>query len=133
VGRDDVRAHLDDASRVLIDMRTDEEYSGERVSPHTSPFDHGAERSGRIPGARHLYFEELLGADGRFLAPKEIVALLESAGASEDADVVTYCRLSHRATLGWFAATRIAGWQNVRVYDGSWTEWGSIVGFPIEH
>jgi len=132
VGRDDVREHLGDPSRVLIDMRTDEEFSGERVSPRTSPFDHGAERTGRIPGARHLYFEELLTGDGTFLPATEIDARFRSAGATEDADVVTYCRLSHRATLGWFAATRISGWRNVRVYDGSWTEWGSIVGFPIE-
>ncbi|MGE3960117.1 MAG: sulfurtransferase [Dehalococcoidia bacterium] len=132
VGRDDVRAHLGDAGRVLVDMRTDEEYAGARVSPSTSPFDHGAERAGRIPGARHLYFERLLDGDGRFLPADRIGEQLASVGATPDADVVTYCRLSHRASLGWFAASRLLGWSNVRVYDGSWTEWGSIVGFPVE-
>ncbi len=132
VGRDDVRAHLGDPRRVLIDMRTDEEWSGERVSPASYAVDHGAERTGRIPGARHLYFERLLGSDGRFLDTMRIEEQLRSVGATPEADVVAYCRLSHRASLGWFAAERLLGWSNVRVYDGSWTEWGSIVGFPIE-
>ena len=132
VGRDDVRSHLDAPGRVLVDMRTDEEFSGDRVSPVSYAVDHGAERAGRIPGARHLYFERLLGSDGQFLDPTAIDDQLRSTGATPDADVVTYCRLSHRASLGWFAATRLVGWSNVRVYDGSWTEWGSIVGFPVE-
>ena len=132
VGREDVLAHLADPGRVLVDMRTLEEHTGERVSPRTSPFDHGAERNGRIPGARHLYFERLLSDDGTFLAADQIREQFSTVGADPRADVVTYCRLSHRATLGWFAATRLAGWENVRVYDGSWTEWGSIVGYPIE-
>ena len=132
LGRDDVLAHLEDSNRVLLDLRSDEEYAGERVSPVHWTIDHGAERKGRIPGARHLYYEQLLAPDGRFLSASAIEERLDAAGASRSADVVTYCRLSHRATLGWFAATHLAGRGNVRVYDGSWTEWGSIVGFPIE-
>ncbi len=132
VGRDDVRAHLDDPARVLIDMRTDEEWEGARVSPSSYAVDHGAERAGRIPGARHLYFEHLLDEEGVFLDADAIEGQLRSVGATPELDVVTYCRLSHRASLGWFAASRLLGWSNVRVYDGSWTEWGSIVGFPIE-
>lgn len=132
LGRDDMLAHLGDPNRVLVDMRSDEEYHGERVSPSHFPVDYGAERKGRIPGARHLYYERLLDTDGRFLPAGEIGRRLDAIGADPDADVVTYCRLSHRATLGWFAATHLLGRSNVRVYDGSWTEWGSIVGFPIE-
>lgn len=132
VGREDVRERLGDARRVLIDMRSDEEYTGERVSPVSYAVDHGAERAGRIPGARHLYFERLLDSTGTFLDAHGIDEQLRSVGASPEADVVTYCRLSHRASLGWFAATRLLEWLNVRVYDGSWTEWGSIVGFPVE-
>ena len=133
VGRDDVLVHLDDPGRVLIDVRSPEEYFGERVSPLTSPFDYGAERKGRIPGAKHLYYlDRLLNADGTFRTPAETIAEFEREGAGPDSDIVTYCRLSHRASLAWFAMTRLANQPNVRVYDGSWTEWGSIVGYPVE-
>lgn len=133
VGRDDVLAHLDDPARVLIDVRSPEEYNGERVSPASSPFDHGAERTGRIPGAKHLYFlDRLLNEDGTFRTPEQTVAEFDREGATADKEVVTYCRLSHRASLAWFAMTRLADRPNVKVYDGSWTEWGTIVGFPIE-
>jgi thiosulfate/3-mercaptopyruvate sulfurtransferase len=132
VGRDDVLANLDSPQRVMLDMRSTEEYTGQRVSPTTSPFDHGAERKGRIPGARHLYFEELLSPDGTFLDASGIDERLAEAGAAPGTDAVAYCRLSHRATIGWFAATELAGRRDLRVYDGSWTEWGSMVGMPIE-
>ncbi len=132
VGRDDVLTHLNHPDRVLVDMRSPEEYRGERVSPLTAPIDHGAERKGRIPGARHLYYQRLLAEDGTFLPPADLADRFASVGADDRADVVAYCRLSHRASLGWFAATRLLGRSNLRVYDGSWTEWGSIVGFPIE-
>jgi thiosulfate/3-mercaptopyruvate sulfurtransferase len=132
VGRDDVLENLANPGRVLIDMRSTEEYTGQRVSPTSSPFDHGAERMGRIPGSRHLYYEDLLDETGRFLDPDGVEAKLRSAGADRGVDTVAYCRLSHRATLGWFAATHLAGRSDVRVYDGSWTEWGSMVGMPVE-
>ncbi|MDP2622436.1 MAG: sulfurtransferase [Actinomycetota bacterium] len=132
VGRDEVRAGLNRPERVLIDLRTPEEYFGERVSGPTAPFDHGAERKGRIPGARHLFYERLLRPDGTFKDPASLRAESASVGVDDKADVVCYCRLSHRASLGWFALTRLLGHTNVRVYDGSWTEWGSIVGFPVE-
>ncbi len=132
VGRDNVLAHLDDPDRVLVDLRSGEEYRGERVAPTTAPFDHGAERGGHIPGARHLFYELLLNDDGTFKTPAQMEAEFDSLGASPDRDVVTYCRLSHRASLGWFVLTRLSGRDRVRVYDGSWTEWGSMVGMPVE-
>lgn len=131
VGRDEVLAGIGTEGRVLLDLRSNEEFQGERVSPTTAPFDHGAERKGRIPGAIHVPHDRFLGADGTFLPPAEITDLLDSMGAGPDADVITYCRLSHRASLGWFAAG-LADRDNLRVYDGSWTEWGSMVGMPIE-
>jgi thiosulfate/3-mercaptopyruvate sulfurtransferase len=132
LGRDDVLAGLKDSSRALIDVRSSEEYNGERVSPLTAPFDHGAERKGHIPGAVHLPYEHLLDSDGTFLEPVSLVEAFERAGVGSEQEIVTYCRLSHRASLAWFALTRIADRPNVRVYDGSWTEWGSMVGMPIE-
>jgi thiosulfate/3-mercaptopyruvate sulfurtransferase len=135
LGRDDVRANLGQSGRLLLDVRSPEEYSGERVSP-SSLFgvDHGAERSGRIPGAVHLHFRELVNEDDTFLSPDELRSKFANAGtiAESSEEVVIYCRLSHRATLAWFAMEYILGYDNVRIYDGSWTEWGSIVGFPIE-
>ncbi|MGZ5384021.1 MAG: sulfurtransferase, partial [Acidimicrobiia bacterium] len=72
--------------------------------------------------------------DDTFRSPEQIAAAFEEIGVDQDGavEVVTYCRLSHRATLVWFALTRILGRPRVRVYDGSWTEWGSMVGMPIE-
>jgi thiosulfate/3-mercaptopyruvate sulfurtransferase len=135
MGRDNVRANLGQSGRLLLDVRSPEEYSGERVSP-SSLFgvDHGAERSGRIPGAIPLHFRELVNEDDTFLSPDELRSKFVNAGAIAESseEVVIYCRLSHRATLAWFAMEYILGLDNVRIYDGSWTEWGSIVGFPIE-
>lgn len=134
LGREAVRARLDDDDFLIIDARSPEEYRGERVSPTTSSFDHGAERKGRIPGAIHLFYKTLLNADDSFRSRDELAAIINAANIEPDKadEIACYCRLSHRATLVWFAFKYLLGRDNVRVYDGSWTEWGSIVGFPIE-
>ena len=133
IGRDDVLKGLGDSKRILVDARSPEEYMGERVSP-PGGFDHGAERVGRIPGAQPLFFRDLLNEDDTFISPEKIIEKIRPLGIEVGVakDVVTYCRLSHRATLLWFALTHILNIPNVKVYDGSWTEWGSIVGFPVE-
>ena len=134
VGRRNVRDNLKKPARLLVDMRSPEEYSGERVSEYSFKVDHGAERTGRIPGAVHLYFKELLNEDDSFKSPEQLRQVLAAAGVAPEKfdDVVCYCRLSHRATIGWIALSQILGHTNVKIYDGSWTEWGSIVGYPIE-
>jgi thiosulfate/3-mercaptopyruvate sulfurtransferase len=131
VGRDEVRANLKKPGRLLLDVRSPEEYRGERVMPPPG-FDHGAERTGRIPGAVHLFYKELYNGDESFKQPEELRPILERVGAAPDREVVVYCRLSHRATLAWFAMNYLLGYKDAKIYDGSWTEWGSIVGFPIE-
>ena len=133
VGRDNVRAGLKKPDRLLLDVRSPEEYRGERVMPPPG-FDHGAERAGHIPGAVHLFYKELYNPDATFKQPGELRSILERVGAAagRKGDIVAYCRLSHRATLAWFAMKHVLGYGNVKIYDGSWTEWGSIVGFPIE-
>ncbi len=75
---------------------------------------------------------ELLNGDGTFKDPAEIQRLVEVRGITPDKEVIVYCRLSHRASLAWFALHELLGHQKVRSYDGSWTEWGSVVGVPIE-
>jgi thiosulfate/3-mercaptopyruvate sulfurtransferase len=132
IGRDEVLAGLGGEGPTLVDLRSVEEFEGERVAPLTAPFDHGAERKGHIPGARHLPHDRLLAADGMFLDEAGIRAAFGDVGVGADGEVVTYCRLSHRASLAWFALTRLSGRDGVRVYDGSWTEWGSMVGMPVE-
>ncbi len=131
VGRDEVLHSIGRADRVILDHRSPEEYRGELYSPPGSP-NHGAQRLGRIPGARHLYFGDLIGPDTRFRTPPELRRLLEERGASPGKEIISYCRLSHRASLAYFVMTELLGYEKVRVYDGSWTEWGSLVGFPIE-
>jgi thiosulfate/3-mercaptopyruvate sulfurtransferase len=133
MGRDAVRAGLGKPGRLLLDVRSPEEYAGERVM-ELGKFDHGAERTGRIPGAVHLYYKSLLNDDDSFKSPEELERVFKRAGISRESpqEVVVYCRLSHRASLTWVALTQLLGLKNVRIYDGSWTEWGSIVGFPVE-
>ena len=94
--------------------------------------DDGAERTGRIPGAVHLYFMDLLREDGTFRDRDELRRLCEGRGVVPGKDTIIYCRLSHRASLAFFALTELLGYPGVRNYDGSWTEWGSVVGTPIE-
>jgi thiosulfate/3-mercaptopyruvate sulfurtransferase len=131
MGREEVLSVLGRAGTVLLDGRSGEEYRGERVNGPGGP-DVGALRYGRIPGAKHLYFEELLEADKRFKSPDAIRKAVEARGATREKDIVAYCRMSHRATVLYFALTELAGYDKVRVYDGSWTEWGNLVGVPVE-
>jgi len=133
MGRDAVRAGLGKPGRLLLDVRSPEEYAGERVM-ELGKFDHGAERAGRIPGAMHLYYKSLLGDDDSYRSPEELERIFKRVGISKGSpdEVVVYCRLSHRASLTWLALAKLLGFKNVRIYDGSWTEWGSIVGFPVE-
>jgi thiosulfate/3-mercaptopyruvate sulfurtransferase len=129
--RDRLLARLGKNGMLILDGRSPEEYRGERVGAPGSP-DVGAMRYGRIPGAKHLYFEELLGANKAFRPAPELEKLVAARGAAPDGDIVAYCRLSHRATVLYFALTELLGYRKVKVYDGSWTEWGNLVNAPVE-
>ena len=134
VTREDVRDNLGKPGRVLVDARFDSEYFGRRVKPGAG-FDFGAERYGRIPGAKHIAASKFFNEDDATIkSAAELEELFRDVGAAPDQadEVVAYCRLSHRASLVYFCATQVLGWDHVRVYDGSWTEWGSAVGFPVE-
>ena len=129
--RDEVLRALGAPRTLILDGRSPEEYRGERVGGPGGP-DVGALRHGRIPGAQHLYFENMLEGDKRFKPASQLAPVVESLGVSADRDMIVYCRMSHRATVLYFALTELLGYDNVRVYDGSWTEWGNVVGVPIE-
>lgn len=131
VMRDELIQRLGTANTLILDARSPQEYRGELVSPPGSP-NVGAERLGRIPGAKHLYFEQLLTANKSFRPVDELRALFLACGVNSERDILAYCRLSHRATVLYFALTELLGMKNIRIYDGSWIEWGNLVGVPIE-
>lgn len=133
ISLEELRGLLGDDGVRILDARYDEEYTGARVKPGTG-VDHGAQRHGRIPGARSLPFRTLMDEAFRMKSLEEIEGLFRAVGAAPDQtdQLVVYCRLGHRASMLWFVATHLLGWDHVRVYDGSWTEWGSVVGVPVE-
>ncbi|RMH30576.1 MAG: sulfurtransferase [Planctomycetota bacterium] len=130
--RDDVVAHLD-AGGALIDVRSPEEYSGERLHMPDYP-NEGALRGGHIPTAKNVPWARAVNADtGEFKSADALREIYESgAGLSPTDDVIAYCRIGERSSHTWFALKFLLGYERVRNYDGSWTEWGNLVGAPIE-
>ena len=129
--RDYVMSKLQSNGTVIMDVRTHEEYRGELLSAPGSQQE-GAYCKGRIPGAVHVFFEDNTSQDERFKPLAELQRMYESKGVTKDKEVLIYCRTGHRSTFSWFVLTHLLGYPNVRVYDGSWTEWGNLVSAPIE-
>ena len=132
VFRDAVLAHVE-SGRPLIDVRSPEEYSGERLHMPDYP-NEGALRGGHIPGAANVPWSRAVDAtDGTFKSADELRAIYaEEAGLAPDDDVVVYCRIGERSSHTWFVLSYLLGYDRVRNYDGSWTEWGNLVNVPIE-
>lgn len=129
--RRDVEDHLE-AAGALVDVRSPEEYTGERLHMPDYP-NEGALRGGHIPGARNVPWSRAVNQDGTFKTAGELEAIyLEEQGMAREDDVVTYCRIGERSSHTWFVLTRLLGFPRVRNYDGSWTEWGNLVGAPVE-
>ena len=116
----------------MVDVRSPEEYTGERLHMPDYP-NEGALRGGHIPGARNVPWSRAVNSDGTFKTAQELGAIyLEEQGLAPDDDVVAYCRIGERSSHTWFVLTRLLGFPRVRNYDGSWTEWGNLVGAPVE-
>jgi len=132
--RDEVVEHLNKVSSgkgALVDVRAPAEYSGELLAPENLPQE-GAQRGGHIPGAKNIPWASATNEDGTFKSADELKELYISKGVTPDKDVIAYCRIGERSAHTWFVLTHLLGYKNVRNYDGSWTEWGSLVGAPIE-
>ena len=129
--RNDVMEHMT-SSRPLVDVRSPKEYSGELLHMEAYPQE-GALRGGHIPGAVNVPWATAANDDGTFRSADELVDIYEKGqGLSKDQDVIAYCRIGERSSHTWFVLTYLLGFENVRNYDGSWTEWGNLVRVPIE-
>ena len=116
----------------LVDVRSPEEYRGEKLAPDHLPQE-AAQRPGHIPGAANIPWAKAVdGSTGRFLSDQELSALYGENGVTPDKDVVAYCRIGERSAHTWLVLHELLGYPRVRNYDGSWTEWGSLVNVPIE-
>ena len=129
--RDQVLAGVNAGSLSLVDVRSPQEFSGELLAPPNLPQE-GSQRGGHIPGAANIPWAQAANEDGTFKAADELAALYGGKGIDGRRETVAYCRIGERSAHTWFVLTQLLGYGNVRNYDGSWTEWGSIVGAPIE-
>jgi thiosulfate/3-mercaptopyruvate sulfurtransferase len=132
VFRGEVLAHAR-AGRPLVDVRSPEEFSGERMHMPDYP-NEGALRGGHIPGARNVPWARAVEPeDGTFKSAEDLEAIYRrEQGLAPDDDVVVYCRIGERSSHTWFVLSHLLGFEKVRNYDGSWTEWGNLVNVPIE-
>jgi thiosulfate/3-mercaptopyruvate sulfurtransferase len=127
----DVRKHLDTKGR-LVDVRSPDEYTGKKLHMPDYPQE-GAMRGGHIPGAKSVPWSRAANADGTFKSAAELRSIYEQEqGLAPSDDVIAYCRIGERSSHTWFVLHYLLGYDKVRNYDGSWTEWGNAVRAPIE-
>ena len=129
--RDEVKQHINKQGVSLVDVRSPQEFSGERTHMPEYPQE-GTLRGGHIPTAVNIPWAKAVKEDSTFKSPEELRELYEGQGVTPDKDVISYCRIGERSSHTWFVLTYLLGYPNVRNYDGSWTEWGNGVGLPIE-
>ena len=128
--RDDVLAAVAAGAPALVDVRSAQEYTGEVIHMMGYPQE-GAQRGGHVRGARNIPWAKAANPDGTFKPVEELRALYEAEDITPDQDVIAYCRIGERSSHTWFVLTHLLGFPNVRNYDGSWTEYGSMVNVPI--
>jgi thiosulfate/3-mercaptopyruvate sulfurtransferase len=129
--RDQVHQALGASDYTLVDVRSPGEYSGELLAPPNLPQE-GAQRGGHIPGAHNIPWGTAVADDGTFKAAEQLRQIYGEKGITPDKQVIAYCRIGERSAHTWFVLHELLGYADVRNYDGSWTEWGSLVGAPIE-
>ena len=131
VGRDDVLRGLGREGRELVDVRSPQEYSGELMAPPGYEQE-GASRTGHIPSAQSIPWAQAVRDDGTFKSADELRELYGAKGVTPEKEILAYCRIGERSAHTWFVLRELLGYENVKNYDGSWTEWGNLVDVPIE-
>ncbi|OLC87219.1 MAG: sulfurtransferase [Acidobacteria bacterium 13_1_40CM_2_60_7] len=128
--RDHVFAALDNRTAKLVDVRSVDEYTGKIIAP--PGMTETAQRAGHIPGAANIPWSQAVNEDGTFKSADALKQLYSSKGITGDTEVIAYCRIGERSSHTWFVLKYLLGFEKVRNYDGSWTEWGNLIGAPIE-
>ena len=129
VFRDEVRRSLGQVE--LVDVRSNDEYTGKKLHMPEYPQE-GALRGGHIPSAQNIPWAQAVREDGTFKSADDLKTLYSDKGITGEKPIIAYCRIGERSSHTWFVLTYLLGYDNVRNYDGSWTEWGNSVGVPIE-
>jgi thiosulfate/3-mercaptopyruvate sulfurtransferase len=129
--RDAVREDIAAGEKALVDVRSPQEFSGDLVAPPGYEQE-GAQRAGHIPSAQSIPWAQAVRDDGTFKSPEELRELYGSKGVTPDKQVTAYCRIGERSAHTWFVLRELLGYETVKNYDGSWTEWGNLVDVPIE-
>ncbi len=129
--RDQVREWIGASDRALVDVRSPGEFAGDLVAPPGYEQE-GAQRGGHIPTAASIPWASAVADDGTFKSADELRELYGGKGVTPDKEVTAYCRIGERSAHTWFVLRELLGYENVRNYDGSWTEWGNLVDVPIE-
>lgn len=128
--RDYIKARLETDGFAMVDVRSPAEYNGEIIAP--PGMSETAQRPGHIPGAANIPWSQAVAEDGTYKSKEELAKLYGDKGITGDKhEIVTYCRIGERSSHSWVVLKYILGYQNVRNYDGSWTEWGNLIGNPI--
>jgi thiosulfate/3-mercaptopyruvate sulfurtransferase len=125
-----VREAMNAKNYAMVDVRSPDEFSGKILSPPGLP--ETCQRGGHIPGAKNIPWAQACSEDGTFKSVDELNALYSGKGVTSDKLVIAYCRIGERSSHTWFVLKYLLGYQNVSNYDGSWTEWGNLVGAPVE-
>jgi thiosulfate/3-mercaptopyruvate sulfurtransferase len=129
--RDYVLDKVVSGSEKIVDVRSPKEYAGELLAPENLPQE-GAQRGGHIPGAQNIPWATAVAEDGRFKSADELKSIYGAKGIDGRGETIAYCRIGERSAHTWFVLKYLLGHERVRNYDGSWTEWGSLIGVPIE-